>query len=140
MARPKTLPEEIIARFPGGTFDRIRAVLEAGEDRTSFIRVAVEHELKRRVFEPIGPRHEKHTAEAMRLWGSLFPDQEAAAVEALKLWKALPPELRDAFVIALSSMAGVRRRLKHQKSSEASEDVIEQPAAKPAPRRKIPKR
>lgn len=36
------------ARFPEGTFERIDAVREDGEDRTDFIREAVERELKRR--------------------------------------------------------------------------------------------
>ena len=36
------------ARFSEGTFDRIEAVLKAGEDRTAFVRAAVERELKRR--------------------------------------------------------------------------------------------
>jgi hypothetical protein len=38
----------MVARFPEGTFDRIAAVLDDGEDRTSFVRAAVERELKRR--------------------------------------------------------------------------------------------
>jgi hypothetical protein len=36
------------ARFPNGTFARIEAVLRDGEDRTDFVREAVEKELKRR--------------------------------------------------------------------------------------------
>jgi len=36
------------ARFPEGTFDRIEAVLAENEDRTDFVREAVEKELKRR--------------------------------------------------------------------------------------------
>ena len=36
------------ARFPEGTFDRIEAVLAEAEDRTDFVREAVERELKRR--------------------------------------------------------------------------------------------
>lgn len=36
------------ARFPEGTFERIAATLKATEDRTEFVRVAVENELKRR--------------------------------------------------------------------------------------------
>jgi len=34
--------------FPEGTFARIEAVTEDGEDRTDFVREAVERELKRR--------------------------------------------------------------------------------------------
>lgn len=36
------------ARFPEGTFGRIASVLDEGEDRTDFIRTAVESELDRR--------------------------------------------------------------------------------------------
>jgi hypothetical protein len=36
------------ARFEEGTFARIEAVLTDGEDRTDFVRDAVERELKRR--------------------------------------------------------------------------------------------
>jgi hypothetical protein len=38
----------MVARFRAGTFARIAAVLEGGEDRTDFVREAVERELKRR--------------------------------------------------------------------------------------------
>lgn len=40
--------EDMQARFPAGTFDRIQAVLGDGEDRTDFVWEAVERELKRR--------------------------------------------------------------------------------------------
>ncbi len=40
--------EDMQARFAKGTFARVEAVLAEGEDRTSFIREAVERELKRR--------------------------------------------------------------------------------------------
>lgn len=40
--------EHMQARFPEGTFDRIDAVLAEGEERTAFVREAVERELKRR--------------------------------------------------------------------------------------------
>ena len=36
------------ARFVEGTFDRIANALESGEDRTEFVRKAVEKELARR--------------------------------------------------------------------------------------------
>jgi hypothetical protein len=36
------------ARFPAGTFKRIEAVLAEDEDRTDFVRAAVERELQRR--------------------------------------------------------------------------------------------
>jgi len=48
MGRKKMWAEDMQARFPDGTFDRIEAVLEDSEDRTDFVRVAVERELKRR--------------------------------------------------------------------------------------------
>ena len=40
--------EDMQARFPKGTFARIAAVLRAEEDRTDFVRDAVERELRRR--------------------------------------------------------------------------------------------
>jgi len=48
MGRKKMWAEDMQARFPEGTFERIEAVLEDSEDRTDFVRVAVERELKRR--------------------------------------------------------------------------------------------
>lgn len=48
MGRKKLWAEDMQARFPEGTFDRIEAVLEDSEDRTDFVRDAVERELKRR--------------------------------------------------------------------------------------------
>ena len=48
MGRKKRWAEDMQARFEEGTFDRILAVLEDGEDRTDFVRSAVERELKRR--------------------------------------------------------------------------------------------
>jgi hypothetical protein len=48
VGRKKMWTEDMQARFPEGTFDRIEAVLEDGEDRTAFVRAAVERELKRR--------------------------------------------------------------------------------------------
>ena len=38
----------MITRFVAGTFARIEAVLDKDEDRTDFVREAVERELKRR--------------------------------------------------------------------------------------------
>jgi hypothetical protein len=38
----------MIAKFPKGTFGRIAAALEDEEDRTDFVRAAVERELGRR--------------------------------------------------------------------------------------------
>jgi hypothetical protein len=48
MGRKKLWSEDMQARFPDGTFDRIDAVLSEGEERTAFVRDAVERELKRR--------------------------------------------------------------------------------------------
>ena len=48
MGRKKLWAEDMQARFPEGTFERIAAVLDDGEDRTAFVRAAVERELKRR--------------------------------------------------------------------------------------------
>lgn len=48
MGRKKLWAEDMQARFPEGTFERIEAVLTEAEDRTDFVREAVERELKRR--------------------------------------------------------------------------------------------
>jgi hypothetical protein len=48
MGRIKRWAEDMQARFSEGTFARIEAVLGEGEDRTDFVREAVERELKRR--------------------------------------------------------------------------------------------
>lgn len=48
VGRKKRWAEDMQARFPDGTFARISAVLKEGEDRTDFVRIAVERELKRR--------------------------------------------------------------------------------------------
>jgi hypothetical protein len=48
MGRKKLWHEDMQARFELGTFWRIDRVLEEGEDRTDFVREAVERELKRR--------------------------------------------------------------------------------------------
>lgn len=48
MGRKKMWAEDMQARFSEGTFDRIDAVLSEGEERTAFVREAVERELKRR--------------------------------------------------------------------------------------------
>lgn len=48
VGRKKRWAEDMQARFPEGTFARIEAVLEEAEDRTDFVREAVERELKRR--------------------------------------------------------------------------------------------
>lgn len=48
VGRPPLWSENMQARFAAGTFDRISKVLGEKEDRTDFIREAVERELKRR--------------------------------------------------------------------------------------------
>lgn len=48
VGRKKRWSEDMQARFPAGTFARIEAVLEDGEDRTDLVRAAVEREIKRR--------------------------------------------------------------------------------------------
>lgn len=48
MGRIKKWAEDMQARFQAGTFARIAAVLHGDEDRTDFVRGAVERELKRR--------------------------------------------------------------------------------------------
>jgi len=48
MGRKKQWSEDMQARFAEGTFSRISSVLMHDEDRTDFIRKAVENELRRR--------------------------------------------------------------------------------------------
>ena len=48
MGRPRQRAEDMQARFPAGTFKRIEAVLDEDEDRTDFVRAAVERELRHR--------------------------------------------------------------------------------------------
>lgn len=48
MGRVKKWSENMQARFAAGTFERIEAVLENYEDRTEFVRSAVERELRQR--------------------------------------------------------------------------------------------
>jgi metal-responsive CopG/Arc/MetJ family transcriptional regulator len=46
--RPQINHEQTPARFPEGTLERIDAALDEGENRSDFIREAVEKELRRR--------------------------------------------------------------------------------------------
>ena len=46
--RKKKWHERAVASFPKGTFRRISAVLDKFEDRTDFLRAAIEAELVRR--------------------------------------------------------------------------------------------
>ena len=48
MGRKKRWPERVGAKFAAGTLDRIAVALADGEERTAFIREAVERELERR--------------------------------------------------------------------------------------------
>jgi hypothetical protein len=48
MGRKRLWREDMQARFPEGTFRRIERVLKETEDRTDFVREAVERELERR--------------------------------------------------------------------------------------------
>lgn len=48
MGRKKQWAEDMQARFAEGTFERIGAVLHAGEDRTDFVRAAVDREIEAR--------------------------------------------------------------------------------------------
>ena len=48
MGRPPLWAENMQARFAAGTFKRIADVLKPDEDRTDFVRAAVEAELRRR--------------------------------------------------------------------------------------------
>lgn len=53
VGRIKRWAEDMQARFPAGTFKRIAAVLRPNEDRTDFVRTAVDTELeKRETFNP----------------------------------------------------------------------------------------
>lgn len=47
VVRPLNFPEKVLQRFPEGTMERIDAV-KGDEDRATFVREAVERELKRR--------------------------------------------------------------------------------------------
>lgn len=48
VGRKKQWTQDMQARFAGGTFERIAAVLVDGEERTEFVRISVDAELKRR--------------------------------------------------------------------------------------------
>jgi hypothetical protein len=48
VGRKKQWAQDMQARFAEGTFERIAPLLVLGEDRTDFVRVAVEREIKRR--------------------------------------------------------------------------------------------
>lgn len=52
VGRKKQWAQDMVARFAEGTFERIAAVLAPAEDRTDFVRAAVDAELKRRERRP----------------------------------------------------------------------------------------
>jgi hypothetical protein len=56
VGRKKRWSEDMQARFPDGTFERIAAVLKENEDRTDFVRRAVERELERLETEALKER------------------------------------------------------------------------------------
>ncbi|RVU19126.1 hypothetical protein EOE48_09565 [Methylobacterium oryzihabitans] len=55
VGRKRRWAEDMSARFPEGTFARIAAVVREDEDRTDFVRAAVEAELERREAAAQGP-------------------------------------------------------------------------------------
>jgi hypothetical protein len=59
MARPKNEHEPVLIRFVPGTKERVRAVLEEGEDHASFVRAAVDKEIARRLRTPRQPSSNK---------------------------------------------------------------------------------
>jgi hypothetical protein len=59
VGRKKRWSEDMQARFKAGTFARIERVLEEEEDRTDFVRQAVERELKRREASALKRRGKK---------------------------------------------------------------------------------
>lgn len=48
VAKPKNEHEPVLIRFVPGTRDRVRAVLREGEDHASFVRAAVDAEVRKR--------------------------------------------------------------------------------------------
>jgi hypothetical protein len=59
MGRKRRWLEDMQARFPAGTFERIEHVLREREERTAFVREAVEREIERRQRRP-QPKRGKH--------------------------------------------------------------------------------
>lgn len=48
MGRKKEIDTKVLATLHEGTLERIASVLEEGENRTQFLRTAIEAELRRR--------------------------------------------------------------------------------------------
>lgn len=51
MPLPKIYPESVVARFEGGTLERIKGVLRENETRAEFLRTIVLEEIARRLGE-----------------------------------------------------------------------------------------
>ncbi len=63
MGRPKLYAERIVLPLPEGTTARIDALLEDGEYRLDFIRMAIEAEVEKRVANrPVRKRRAKTSA------------------------------------------------------------------------------
>jgi len=62
MGRKKRWPERTAIKLAAGTFDRIAAILDEGEDRMTFMREAVEREIERREAAGKRKRAPKRTA------------------------------------------------------------------------------
>jgi hypothetical protein len=60
MGRKKQWAEDMQARFAEGTFARIAALLVGSEDRTDFVRAAVEREIDRREREAKRSGKDRH--------------------------------------------------------------------------------
>jgi hypothetical protein len=65
MGRRKRWHEDVLARFPLGALARIKAVLRPTEDRTDFIRAAVEREISRRERQTVKERAHEEDSTAM---------------------------------------------------------------------------
>lgn len=56
VVRPLNFPEKVLQRFPEGTMERIDAVKADEEDRATFVRRAVEREIRRRERRTLMPK------------------------------------------------------------------------------------
>jgi hypothetical protein len=61
MGRKKRWHDTMVAKFPAQTFTRIAAILTEKEDRTDFVRDAVERELERREHKAAKPKRRKRS-------------------------------------------------------------------------------
>jgi hypothetical protein len=69
VGRKKRYSEDLLGRFPAGTVARIDKLRAKGEERTQFLRDAVERELKRR--EAAARRRKLKKQEIIPPWGTL---------------------------------------------------------------------